>query len=76
MAAVDDLRTARDNVAAVIEAKTAEWVASGCPPTFSVDGESYDWNGWLQARTAELKSLTESIRLLGGSYIVRTRGRA
>lgn len=76
MAAVDDLRTARDNVAAVIEAKTAEWVAGGCPPTFSVDGESYDWNGWLSARTAELKSLTESIRLLGGSYIVRTRGRA
>jgi hypothetical protein len=76
VAAADSLKTARDNLAAVILAKTEEWVANGCPPTMSIDGESYDWNGWLQARNAELKGLTENIRLVGGSFIVRTTGRA
>jgi len=76
VAAVDDLKTARDNLAAIVAAQTTAWLANGCPPTMSIDGESYDWNGWLAAQNAALKGLTENIRLVGGTFIVRTTGRA
>lgn len=73
---VESLGRSRDNIAAVIEAQTQVWRAAGCPPTFSVDGESYQWNEWLKSRTDELKSLTEAISALSSPWIVRSRGRA
>ena len=75
-ATVASLKAARDNVAAVILAKTQEWLAVGCPPTFSIDGESYQWEGWLKARTAEVDALTASISALSSPWIVRSTGRA
>ena len=76
MAYPDSLAAARDNLAQLIADQTAAWVAAGCPPTLSVDGESYDWNGWLDAKTAALDKLTDLIRRASGPFIVRSRGRA
>lgn len=76
MALVDDLREARDNLGAIIKAQTAAWVDAGCPPTMTIDGESYDWNGWLESKIKAVNDLTESIRIAGGSFIVKSRGRA
>mgnify|MGYP000028093794 CR=1 FL=1 len=69
------LETARDALEAVIAAQTAAWQADGCPPTFSVDGESYDWNNWLAGKTAALKELNGLIQKRAGPFIVRSRGR-
>lgn len=64
-----------DNIVAVIAAKTAEWVASGCPVTHSIDGESYSWNEWLKARNDEIEGLIKTKRLLSGPFIVHSYGR-
>lgn len=58
----DNLIAARDNLAAVIAAKTAEWVTAGCPPTMGIDGESYSWNDYLQGKTEALEKLNALIR--------------
>lgn len=73
---VASLKQSRSNVIAVIAAKTAEWVELGCPPTMSIDGESYQWNEWLKSRNDEIKGLTETINMLSSPWIVRSRGRA
>ncbi len=73
---VASLKASRSNVVAIIAAQTALWLADGCPPTFSVDGESYQWNEWLKARNEEIKAMTESISILSSPYIVRSKGRA
>jgi|JI10StandDraft_1071094.scaffolds.fasta_scaffold540530_3 hypothetical protein len=67
--------TAIDNLVAVIAAKTAEWVASGSPPSFSVDGESYSWDQWLKTKNDEIAGLIKTKRLLSGPFISRTYGR-
>lgn len=72
---VASLKQSRSNVVAVIAAKTAEWLALGCPPTMSIDGESYQWNEWLKSRNDEIKGLTETINMLSSPWIVRSRGR-
>ena len=73
---VADLKVARSSVVAIVKAQTALWAVAGCPPTFSVDGESYQWNEWLKSRVDELKGLTEAIAALSSPWIVRSTGRA
>jgi hypothetical protein len=72
----DDLAEIRANLIAIVKAQTAAWVTAGCPPTFSVDGESYDWNNWLTGKLAAIKDLTEQVQGIGPRFIVRSRGRA
>lgn len=74
--AVANLEAAIDNLEQLIEAKTAAWVTSGCPPTFSIDGESYDWNNWLQGKIDAIDRLKDLIQSRGGSFVVRSRVRA
>lgn len=76
MSAVSDLVTSRDNYAAILAAQTAAWVAAGCPPTMSIDGESYDWNGWRDSIQKQIRELTETINLVSAPWVVRSRGRA
>lgn len=76
MALVDDLKAARDNLGAVVKAQTEAWLAAGCPPSFSADGESYSWNEWLKAKADEIKALQGAIQSVSGPFVVRSRGRA
>jgi hypothetical protein len=76
VALVDDLRAARDNLGAIVKAQTEAWLAAGCPPTFSADGESYSWNEWLKAKSDEIEALTKAIQSVSSPFIVRSRGRA
>lgn len=76
MALVDDLKTIRENLATAVKAKTAEWVTDGCPVTYSVDGESYQWNDWLKAKMDEIDAITVTIQKLSSPFIVRSRGRS
>lgn len=76
MALIDDLKTSRDNYAAILAAQTTAWVAAGCPPTFSIDGESYQWDGWRDSMVKQINELTKTINAVASPYIVRHRGRA
>lgn len=73
---VADLKAARSSLVAVVRDQAAAWAAAGCPPTFSVDGESYDWSSWLKAKSDEIRGLTELINSMSSPWVVRSRGRA
>lgn len=73
---LENLTAARDNLAAVVANQTAAWVASGCPPSFSVEGESYDWNNWLQDKKEAIENLTKQIQAASGPFLIRSRVRA
>lgn len=66
---------ARDNLAAIILAQTDAWVAAGCPPSFSVDGESYSWNEWLDGKNAALDTMSKTIQMNAQPFVIRSRVR-
>lgn len=70
------IQNAIDDLCKIVEAKTAEWVTAGCPPTYSIDGESYQWGEWLKNKTEEIKALKATLAVIGGPFVVRSRGRA
>lgn len=64
----------RDNIDAIIAAADG----AGIPrpkPTYSVDGESYDWTGYQSMLMTTLKALKEMIAIESGPYEIRTIGR-
>ncbi len=70
----ETLKRIRDSLLAIVEAQTAAWEAAGCPTTFSVDGESYDWNGWLQSKLDAIERLDKLVNR-STPYAVRSRMR-
>lgn len=56
------LTAIRDNLLQIVEEQTAAWVAAGCPPTFSVDGESYQWDSWLTSKTQAIEQMDKLIQ--------------
>lgn len=72
---ITDLQATRSNLIAIVKAQTAAWITAGCPTTYSVDGESYDWNGWLASKTKAIDDLTTLINRLNGPWINYSRGR-
>ncbi len=70
------LKQSRSNIIAVVAAKTEAWVASGCPPTYSIDGASYQWDDWLKTKMDEVDKLTQMIQKLSQPWIIRSRGAA
>lgn len=70
-----NLTNARSSLISVVAAQTAAWATAGCPPTFSIDGESYDWNNWLAGKTAAIESMTKQIQQVGPPIRIRMFGR-
>lgn len=56
------LTAMRDSIERIIVAQTAAWEEAGCPPSFSVDGESYQWDSWLTSKLAAIDSLNKLIQ--------------
>jgi len=69
------LTAIRDSLIATVAAQTAAWQAAGCPPTFSIDGQSYDWNNWLDGKTAAIEKYMQLIQKAAGPFIARSYGR-
>lgn len=70
-----NLTNARSSLIIAVANQTAVWQALGCPPTFSIDGESYDWNNWLAGKTAAIESMTKQIQQVGPPIRIRMFGR-
>lgn len=68
------LKATRDNLLQIIEEQTAAWVEAGCPPTFSVDGESFSWEGWLGSKLESVEKLNKLI-LRANPYYKTSRHR-
>ena len=43
-------------------------------PSYSLDGESYQWDAYRQGLEKSIEAVQHLIVLLGGNYIVRSRG--
>lgn len=61
-ARADSLIRTRNSILAIVEAQTAAWESAGCPPTFSVDGESYQWDSWLTSKLDAIDRLDKLIQ--------------
>lgn len=70
------LEAERSDVIAILRARTQAWKLAGEPPTFSVDGESYQWESWRMAKLKEIEQITQMITALDSPYLIRSRGRA
>lgn len=74
-ARAESLVRIQNSLLAIVEAQTVAWEASGCPPTFSVDGESYQWDSWLTSKMDVLDKLDKAIQKETPFYIrSRLRG--
>jgi hypothetical protein len=70
---VDDLKSARDNLAADLKAQTALWLASGGGVNHTIEGESVDWQGWLAGRMAAIQALNQQIAAQDTPFELVTR---
>jgi len=75
MSLVSDLKAAQASIAKTIADQTASWEAAGCPPSYSIDGESYEWNNWLADKLSAIDQITTTLRNVSSPYLVRSRGR-
>lgn len=66
--ALENLTTARDNVAAVLAQITAS-----PKPTYSVEGKSVSWESYFSALVSRLEDLDRAILRLGGPYELQTQ---
>jgi hypothetical protein len=66
--ALDNLTAAYNNVAANLAAITAS-----PKPTYSLDGETYDWNQYFQLLTQQMLTLEEAIQRAAGPFEIRTQ---
>ena len=67
MAFNDDIQAIRDNLVAELKAETAArraLVESGKPPptTYSANGRSVDWNGYLRAMREQIEGYNELLQ--------------
>lgn len=53
-----NLQTALNNLVAGLAARSADWVAAGSPPTYSIDGQMVDWNGWYASQLKAIADLS------------------
>lgn len=67
-ATATSLEAIRDSLLAIVAAQTAAWEAAGCPPTIGIDGESYDWNSWLQTKLDAIEKVTLLLAKLNPYY--------
>jgi len=70
-----NLTAIRDSLIATVAAQTAAWEAAGCPPTFSIDGQSYDWNNWLAGKMDAIEKASQLAQKIAGPFIARSYGR-
>lgn len=72
----ENLQTIIDNIMTLIELKTADWIAAGMPPDFSLDGLSVNWASWLKGMMDNLKAMQELLVALQGPFQVNVRLRS
>ena len=73
---VDNLRSIRSNYIATLAAESAAQVTNGPKPSYSLDGESVNWDTWRDSMMARIDSISKVIQNLQSPFVIRSRGRA
>jgi hypothetical protein len=68
MAVIDDLNTAKANVAAILAQITAD-----PKPTYSIDGQSVSWESYFSMLSDKLEKLNQLIQVEGGPFERQTQ---
>jgi len=71
----DNLNTIKANFMALLATETAYQVANGPKPTYSLDGESYQWDSWRQAMLDKIETINKLIQMEDGAFEIRAFGR-
>jgi hypothetical protein len=74
VAAVDNIIAARDSLAQLVKQETALMLTNGARPDYNLDGESFNWDQWLEKMQARIEGLTRLIPLLSDPWEIRSRG--
>lgn len=72
----DNLKTIRANYIQLLADESAYQVANGPKPSYSIDGETVQWDEWRDKTMARIDALTDQIIRLTGPVLIRSRGRA
>jgi len=66
---LENLNTIRSNILAKLASESSSPKAS-----YSIDGQSVDYNGWYQAMWSQLQQVNKQINSAGGPFEVETIG--
>ena len=69
------LQAAKQSLAISLANETAYQTQYGPRPSYSLDGESYDWPGWRMACLTKIEKLNTLIQLEAGPFEVRSLAR-
>ena len=73
---VDNLKATRSSYIATLATEAAYQAANGPKPSYSIDGETVNWDTWRDSMVDKIAKLTELIQSLSGPILVRSKGRA
>jgi hypothetical protein len=70
-----NLQAIKSNLIATLAAEATYQSSHGPKPTYSLDGESYDWTGYRTAVIAAVEKLNSLIQLETTPFVIRSRAR-
>lgn len=73
---VDNLKAIRSSYITTLATEAAYQAANGPKPSYSIDGESVNWDAWRDSMMAKVDAVTELIVKLQAPTLIRSRGRA
>lgn len=73
---VDNLKATRSSLSQALATEAAAQAAGTGKPTYSIDGETVNWDEWREATLRQIDEITSLIIRLQGPVLVRSRGRA
>lgn len=70
----ENLTRIKANLALLLATETDYQVANGPKPSYSLDGESYQWTEWREAILRKMDALDKLIQNEDGAFEVRSFG--
>lgn len=70
-----NLQAIKANLLASLATETAYQQAHGPRPSYSLDGESYQWTEWREAILRKVDQLNHLIQLEGSPFVIQSRAR-
>lgn len=70
------LETILDNLITIVATETAYQATNGPKPSYSLDGQSVNWDTWLDGMQSKIEKQQKLIQVIGSPWRVRSRVRS